>query len=120
MLQWYLSFHARAMLYWLARWQAQPLCTPKVLVPFWDWLLSRLTVKIKPAIVRGKGKSLSRKKEQFIFDDASLPASLKEEEESKETIGLWFFNPEEEYVDAKLQRATRNSPILLYFRTCYI
>lgn len=111
-LQWYLTFSARAFLWWLAVLRAQPSPNTRTPSRLRDWLLCRRFAWVQPvSISQRRGTSTPS------FDSSTLPLPLDEGEASRRTAALWFLNPREQFVSGQLDKATRKSPVLLYFRT---
>lgn len=112
-IQWMLTFMVRATLFWLAKVRCQPALNTRTPSKFRDWILCRKFVWIQPAPVKQNDMS---PKGKFTFDDSTLPVRLRPEEITRKSVGLWYLNPFEPFKDGQLQKATRKSPILLYFR----
>jgi len=116
-IQWFLTFMARSTLFWLAKVGCQPDLNTRTPSKLRDWLLCRRFAWIQPAKVKMVDEA---SKEKFTFDDSSLPVRLRPQEITKRSAGLWYLNPCEKYVTGQLQKATRKTPVLLYFRKLLI
>ena len=112
-LQWMLTFVARSMLFWLAKVGCQPALNTRTPSRLRDWILCRRFAWVNPAPVKTVDAS---PKDKFTFDDSTLPVRLRPHEITKKTAGCWYLNPYEKYANGQLQKATRKTPVLLYFR----
>ena len=110
-LQNYLTHFAKAFLYWLTVFRAQPAINTRTPSRLRDWVLMRTFTWIEPvALAKGeKGAD-----ESAVFDTTKLPIDLEEREAARRTAGLWFFNPAEPA--SAPPKAARQSSVLLYFR----
>jgi hypothetical protein len=113
-LQWYLTYTARAFLYWMAFFRCQPFANTRTPSRFRDRLLCRTFTWIDPAPLLSL---TTAEKTALAFDDSTLPVALNTKETQQRTAGLWFLNRKEPYsYSAAVEKSQRKSPVLLYFR----